>query len=89
MTIIQFIQYLIKLPIHLLFFIFKFIVASLNLIPLSWIIICKEESYMEYSPYHKQSTPKSYIIELPLKIHLGSFLVAYIRNAYQKSSNSR
>ena len=28
--------------------------------------------------------PERYLIELPLVIHLGCFLIAYIRQAYQK-----
>ena len=68
----------------MILFVLKFIVAILNLIPLPWMKICSEKLFLKYSPSTDRSMPERYLIEPPLVIHLGCFLIAYIRQAYQK-----
>ena len=80
-----FLQFILNIPKHLWFFFMRCFVAVLNIIPLPWIKICSNECFSDYSPFHGKSTPKRHLIELPLPtIHLGNFLVAFIRNSYQK-----
>ncbi|MFA6118689.1 MAG: hypothetical protein WC688_02110 [Parachlamydiales bacterium] len=63
----------------------KLSIALLNIIPLPRIKICSNKIFSDYSRFHGGSSPKRYLIELPLStIHLGNFLVAFIRNTYQK-----
>ncbi len=82
--LIEFFQYILNVPKYVILFVLKFIVAILNLIPLPWIKICSEEFFLKYSPSANRSMPERYLIELPLVIHLDCFLIAYIRQAYQK-----
>ena len=80
-------QFILNIPKHLWFFFMRGFVAVLNIIPLPWIKICSNKCFSNYSPFHGGSSPKRYLIELPLStIHLGNLLVAFIRNSYQKNT---
>jgi len=82
----EFLKLILEVPIHLVQFLLRLGVAILNVFPCHWGRMWNEKSFIRYNDKTSREFPMEYRTECDEKMHLGHWLVAYLRGDYQKQT---
>jgi hypothetical protein len=81
---VEVLKILVGIPIWLVLFPFRLIVAILNIARLPRDRVVCYKVYQQWIPEYNQSVSREYLVNSSIQIHLGYFLVAFFRGQFQK-----